>query len=113
MPISFHRKPGPPTTRSMVVDGRPLRIDVRPGTGRQPPLLLVNGVGASLELLQPFVDALDPALEVIRFDVPGVGGSPLPGLPYRFTGLSRPSTSPCSSGTAAGAWCWSPRRPAR
>ena len=89
MPISFRRKPGPPTTRSMVVDGRTLRIDVRPGTGRQPPLLLVNGVGASLELLQPFVDALDPALEVIRFDVPGVGGSPLPGLPYRFTGLSR------------------------
>ena len=89
MPISFRRKPGPPTTRSMVVDGRPLRIDVRPGTGQQPPLLLVNGVGASLELLQPFVDALDPALEVIRFDVPGVGGSPLPGLPYRFTGLSR------------------------
>ena len=89
MPISFRRKPGPPTTRSMVVEGRPLRIDVRPGTGRQPPLLLVNGVGASLELLQPFVDALDPALEVIRFDAPGVGGSPLPGLPYRFTGLCR------------------------
>ena len=89
MPISFRRKPAPPTTRSIVVDGRQLRIDVRPGTGRQPPLLLVNGVGASLELLQPFVDALDPALEVIRFDVPGVGGSPLPGLPYRFTGLCR------------------------
>ena len=89
MPISFRRKPGPPTTRSMVVDGRTLRIDVRPGTGGRPPLLLVNGVGASLELLQPFVDALDPALEVIRFDAPGVGGSPLPGLPYRFSGLCR------------------------
>jgi poly(3-hydroxyalkanoate) depolymerase len=89
MPISFRREPAPPTTRSIVVDGRQLRIDVRPGTGRQPPLLLVNGVGASLELLQPFVDALDPAVEVIRFDVPGVGGSPLPGLPYRFTGLCR------------------------
>ena len=89
MPISFRRKPGPPTTRSIVIDGRQLRIDVRPGTGRQPPLLLVNGIGASLELLQPFVDALDPALEVIRFDAPGVGGSPLPGLPYRFTGLCR------------------------
>jgi len=89
MPISFRRKPGPPTTRSIVVDGRPLRIDVRPGTGQQPPLLLVNGIGASLELLQPFVDALDPALEVIRFDVPGVGGSPLPSWPYRFTGLCR------------------------
>ena len=89
MPISFRREPAPPTTRSIVVDGRRLRIDVRPGTGRQPPLLLVNGVGASLELFQPFVDALDPAVEVIRFDVPGVGGSPLPGLPYRFTGLCR------------------------
>ncbi|HKA96330.1 MAG TPA: hypothetical protein VKD66_08690, partial [Streptosporangiaceae bacterium] len=87
MPISFHRKPGPQTTRSIVADGQQLRIDVRPGTGRRPPLLLVNGIGASLELLQPFVDALDPGLEVIRFDAPGVGGSPLPGLPYRFTGL--------------------------
>jgi poly(3-hydroxyalkanoate) depolymerase len=48
---------------------------------------LLNGIGASLELLQPFVDEIDPAVEVIRFDVPGVGGSPLPGLPYRFTGL--------------------------
>jgi poly(3-hydroxyalkanoate) depolymerase len=89
MPISSGRKPAPTTTRSLVVDGRQLRIDVRPGSGRRPPLLLVNGVGASLELLQPFVDALDPAVEVIRFDVPGVGGSPLPGLPYRFTGLCR------------------------
>jgi poly(3-hydroxyalkanoate) depolymerase len=53
------------------------------------PLLMVNGIGASLELLQPFVDELDPALEVIRFDVPGVGGSPLPGRPYRFSGLCR------------------------
>jgi poly(3-hydroxyalkanoate) depolymerase len=35
------------------------------------------------------VDALDPAIEVIRFDVPGVGGSPLPATPYRFTGLCR------------------------
>jgi poly(3-hydroxyalkanoate) depolymerase len=89
MPISFRRRPGPQTTRSIVIDGRQLRVDVRPGTAARPPLLLVNGVGASLELLQPFVDALDPAVEVIRFDAPGVGGSPLPGLPYRFTGLCR------------------------
>src|ERR1017187_4624498 len=27
---------------------------------------------------------LVPAIEVIRFDVPGVGGSPLPARPYRF-----------------------------
>ena len=31
------------------------------------------------------MDALDPAIEVIRFDAPGVGGSQLPSLPYRPT----------------------------
>src|SRR6202034_4837519 len=54
-----------------------------------PPLLLANGIGASLETFDPFVAALDPAIEVVRFDVPGVGGSPLPARPYRFTGLCR------------------------
>ena len=66
---------------------------VRPNVSRSRdgvvPLLLINGIGASLELLQPFVDALDPGIEVIRFDVPGVGGSPMPALPYRFPGLCR------------------------
>jgi poly(3-hydroxyalkanoate) depolymerase len=89
MPISFRRNTAPQTMRSIVVDGQPLRVAVRPGIGARPPLLLVNGIGASLELLQPFVDELDPAREVIRFDVPGVGGSPLPARPYRFTGLCR------------------------
>jgi poly(3-hydroxyalkanoate) depolymerase len=89
MPIIFRRGAAPLTVRSMVVDGRQLRVAVRPGTGPRPPLLMVNGIGASLELLQPFVDELDPAAAVIRFDVPGVGGSPLPGRPYRFTGLCR------------------------
>jgi pimeloyl-ACP methyl ester carboxylesterase len=53
------------------------------------PLLLINGIGAGLEVLQPFVDALNPALTVIRFDVPGTGGSPLPQRPYRFGGLCK------------------------
>jgi poly(3-hydroxyalkanoate) depolymerase len=89
MPIISRRKAAPLTVRSMTVDGRQLRVAVRPGTGPRTPLLMVNGIGASLELLQPFVDELDPAVPVIRFDVPGVGGSPLPGRPYRFTGLCR------------------------
>jgi poly(3-hydroxyalkanoate) depolymerase len=80
--------------RIVAIDGQPVRVAVRPGTrpptGAQPvPLLVFNGIGASLELLTPFVDALDPAVEVIRFDVPGVGGSPMPAVPYRFTGLCR------------------------
>jgi poly(3-hydroxyalkanoate) depolymerase len=76
--------------RVVTVCGRRLRVDVRPGTdpGR-PPLLLCNGIGASLELLEPFVAELDPAIEVIRFDVPGVGGSPTPPLPYPFPLLAR------------------------
>ncbi|HUB39573.1 MAG TPA: poly(3-hydroxyalkanoate) depolymerase [Streptosporangiaceae bacterium] len=82
--------------RTVAIGGQLVRVAVRPGRHRwrgkpasTPPLLLINGIGASLELLQPFVDELDPALEVIRFDVPGVGGSPLPATPYRFTGLCR------------------------
>jgi poly(3-hydroxyalkanoate) depolymerase len=42
----------------------------------------MNGIGASLEVLEPFVDALHARRTVIRFDVPGVGGSPRPVVPY-------------------------------
>jgi len=71
-----------PRLRTVTVQGRTLRVSVRPGDGTLPPLLLMNGIGASLEVLQPFVDALDRRREVIRFDVPGVGGSPRPVMPY-------------------------------
>jgi len=72
----------------MPVGGTTLRVAIRPGTGTGPPLLLCNGIGMRLEAFRPFVDALDPAIEVIRFDAPGVGGSQLPNLPYRFTTLA-------------------------
>jgi poly(3-hydroxyalkanoate) depolymerase len=68
--------------------GTPLRVAIRPGTGTGPPLLLCNGIGMRLEACRPFVDALDPAIEVICFDAPGVGGSQLPNLPYRLTTLA-------------------------
>jgi poly(3-hydroxyalkanoate) depolymerase len=75
--------------RTIRVMGQRLKVAIRPGDGgARTPLLLMNGIGANLELLQPFVDALDPALEVIRFDAPGVGGSPTPALPYRLSGLA-------------------------
>lgn len=77
----------PPIIRTLVAGGRQLRVAVRPGSGSAPPLLLINGIGASLELISPFVDALDPAREVIRFDVPGVGGSPAPVVPYNYATL--------------------------
>ncbi len=71
------------------VGGTLLRVAIRPGSGKGTPLLLFNGVGANLELLKPFVDALDHEIEAISFDVPGVGGSPTPKMPFRLTGLAR------------------------
>jgi len=70
--------------RSLSIGGRMLRVAVRDGDPARPPLLLCNGIGASLELLQPFVDALDPRRPVIRFDMPGIGGSPAPVVPYHL-----------------------------
>ena len=75
--------------RNISVDGQVIRTSVRAGDPARPPLVMANGIGASLELLQPFVDEIDPDIGVIRFDVPGVGGSPLPSRPYRFGGLVR------------------------
>src|SRR5216683_2581783 len=82
------RRAGPPERmRILTIGGRAIRVSVRDGTPGRPPLLLCNGIGASLELFQPFVDALDPRRPVIRFDMPGVGGSPVPVVPYHLVTL--------------------------
>jgi poly(3-hydroxyalkanoate) depolymerase len=80
--------------RSVAVGGQVLRVAVRPGLPavsgvQRVPLLLINGIGSSLELFTPFVDELNPAVEVIRFDPPGVGGSDESSGPYRFSWLCR------------------------
>lgn len=83
--------PAPDTIRNVAVRGVAARVSVRPGVGRfvnEPPLLLCNGIGISLELFQSFIDELDPERGVIRFDVPGVGGSALPPTPYTIAGLA-------------------------
>lgn len=76
------------TVRTLVANGRQIRVSVRAGDGTRPALLLCNGIGASLEVLTPFVDAVDSRREVIRFDVPGVGGSPAPTVPYVLSTLT-------------------------
>lgn len=78
----------PSHLRQVHVLGHDVRVSVRPGTGSEPPLVLCNGIGASLDLLQPFVDQVDPRIEVVSFDVPGVGGSPAPRTPYNFALLA-------------------------
>ena len=123
--LAAARRPGEHITMP-VIRGRILRVAMREGNPARQPLLLCNGFGASLEMLQPFVDALDPQRAIIRFDMPGLGGSPaLVLLPARRNeiapliagfalletewqgipncGYRRPqSTSPWSIGSGAG-----------
>jgi poly(3-hydroxyalkanoate) depolymerase len=63
-----------------------IRVDVRPGTGV--PLVLCNGIGAAFEVFDPLVEHLNPDTTVVRFDVPGTGGSPVSPLPYSFPYLA-------------------------
>lgn len=77
--------------RNLTVRGLQAHVSSRPARGRMvagPPLLLCNGIGIRLEALQPLVDALDPDRGVVRFDVPGVGGSAAPPFPYPIPALS-------------------------
>ena len=72
--------------RYVTAGGQRIRVNVRHGTGV--PLVLCNGIGASLEVLDPLVEQLDPDSTVIRFDVPGTGGSPTSLAPYGFPYLA-------------------------
>jgi len=87
------RKATATETKTINIKGTQLSVAIRPGDDSGPALLLINGLGANLELFDPFLDALDNAggqkIGTIRFDVPGVGGSPLPRFPLRFRGLAR------------------------
>jgi poly(3-hydroxyalkanoate) depolymerase len=74
--------------RQITIDGQLLEVAIRYGDGSGPPLLLFNGIGANWELAKPFLEALTSTTAVI-YDVPGVGGSPRPLLPYRPSTLAR------------------------
>ena len=71
------------------IDGQRLRVGTwtgcSPGT---PPLLVCNGFSANLEILEPFVNALNGP-RVISFDAPGVGQSDNPRRFYRFRDLAQ------------------------
>ncbi len=45
------------------------------------PVLFFNGIGANIEAVAPLAEALDDRGFII-FDMPGVGGSPEPSVPY-------------------------------
>jgi poly(3-hydroxyalkanoate) depolymerase len=74
--------------RQISIGGQGLQVAIRRGTDSKPPLLLFNGIGANWELAKPFLQALKDTTAIV-FDVPGVGGSPAPSLPYRPRTLAR------------------------
>ena len=66
-----------------VVGGRTLRVarwrwDM---VSDHPPILFFNGIGANIEAVAPLAEALTER-RFIMFDMPGVGGSPEPLVPY-------------------------------
>ena len=71
-------RPGPtgkgwqPAFRMVDVDGVRMRVGV---IGDGSPLLLINGIGANIEMWEPLVSEL-PGRRVVMFDFPGTGASP-------------------------------------
>ena len=77
--------------RDEYVTAAGLRLRVgRHGSG--PPLLLITGIGAHLDMWAPFA-AHAGERELVAFDPPGAGLSQRPGLPLRMSGLARVVTA--------------------
>ena len=74
--------------RTVRVAGQDLRVAVMGSADAERTLLVFNGIGASLETVAPFAERF-ARTRIVTFDVPGVGGSPAPHLPYRLSWLSR------------------------
>jgi poly(3-hydroxyoctanoate) depolymerase len=78
--------PDQPTIRFVDVDGIRLRTSVR---GGGLPLLLVTGLGASLDLARPFEQELTAGgVQTVAFDAPGIGESTAYTLPRRMPGIA-------------------------
>jgi len=73
----------PERTHCVTLDGQVIRYSEGGSLGASRVLLLFNGIGASVETAAEFADAFENT-RVIAFDVPGVGASPAPLLPYRL-----------------------------
>lgn len=69
--------------RMMTVGGRELRVATwRLDTPSDHlPLLFFNGIGTNIEAVAPLAEAL-PDRPFVIFDMPGIGGSPEPVVPY-------------------------------
>lgn len=74
--------------RTVSVMGQDWNVAVIGPADAEHTLLLCNGIGANLDTIGPFARHFKRT-RLVAFDVPGVGCSPTPALPYRFANLSR------------------------
>ena len=72
------------------VDGRTLRVAVWRASKATTklPILFFNGIGANIEAMAPMAELLDDR-DFITFDMPGIGGSPDPVVPYNAILMAR------------------------
>lgn len=82
------RRPPAAWPATMSVRGRTLAYRHRPGAPGRVPLVLCNGIGSSMELFDPLVARLRSDRPLILFDVPGIGASPRPRMPYSLHQLA-------------------------
>lgn len=78
-------------TQIVQIGSRSIYVSIKKGKTGTTPLLVCNGIGATVSLLTPFVEAMhaaNPDIEIITFDAPGCGNSSAPMFPYRFSGLA-------------------------
>jgi poly(3-hydroxyalkanoate) depolymerase len=75
-----------PRTEVVTAGGLTIRFSIQRGRGAYP-LLLINGIGAPLELWGGFRATL--GVETIAFDAPGTGGSAAPRRPRSMWELAR------------------------
>jgi poly(3-hydroxyalkanoate) depolymerase len=79
-----------PDIRFIDVDGVRLRTSTSGDAGAGPPLLLISGIGASLDLAAPFQRALNGrGVRTISYDAAGAGQSTPYAWPRRMRGVAR------------------------
>ena len=80
----------PPLIASIRVHGRRLRVaqwNFPADDAGTLPLLVFNGIGMNLEMLDPLARAMAPR-SVLCFDMPGIGKSPDPVVPYTAVSMA-------------------------
>ena len=84
-----------PCISSLRIHGRRLRVAQWNFAGDDAdslPLLVFNGIGMNLELLDPLARAMAPR-RVLCFDMPGIGKSPDPVVPYNAVSMALASAA--------------------